>query len=927
MILRERGLKFLPMLALLLGLFGAWFLASQFSGTKSLSFEFPGEGTTLRLARPQSLWLMPVALLPYLTLVALRTLIDLRPLQIILQLATRIFLLMAIALALALPTIETPVHGKSIVFVVDVSASIDERQREAVRRLVARGRSLAASQEHTIFRLVSYAARAKIVDLEGVRIQDLFQVEDTDDRLASNHAAGLRLGAALLQSQQEARMVLVTDGTGDSGEREALAQTIHALEARGVTVHTRSFPAAAHADIFIEAVHLPDDLRTGQSFDVVVDVVSTTPQVAVHIAMDKNDAPNSLAPNRAVTLREGRQQIKFPARATRSGPIIFRATLDSQGIPGDLNRSLRNDTAAAVGDVRGRPKVLFVGRNTNAAVPRALRADHLDVQQISAVDLPVQADELSPFDLVIFSDIARATVSNERQRALVHYVEQTGGGFIMIGGESSFGVGGWGGSQIESILPVRYSGKVQREQPTLALMLVIDKSGSMSGQGRLGLVKEAARATSRTLDPSDELGIVAFDSRPQVLVRLQPAANRLRIASSIRRLSSGGGTHALPALREAYLQLTGSKALIKHVILLSDGESPNAGVDTLLANMREADITISSVGVGSGAGKGFLAHVAKLGNGRYYFSQDGTDVPRIFSRETREITRNSVVERLLFPKVAKPVQALRGIDFSTAPGLRGLIPLKAKAGSEVLLRTHLGDPLLIRGRTGLGRVVAFASDAKPRWAAHWLTWRSFAKFWSQVARDTMRQGSGRLGGATLLVRPALKAGSWKVVVDVESPRGFSNDLDGSVEVIDLGLSNDSDHETTHVPLSLVAPGRYEAVLDGVTTGHRLLRAKLYDEQQRPRRLRAEASAQIAIPYPAELAPMQLKAQHDWLASIPAGASTAGEIDAIIQTPADSSEQTHSKPLWSKVVLLLVLPAMLLDLFLRRISFGLRRLKA
>ena len=145
----------------------------------------------------------------------------------------------------------------------------------------------------------------------------------------------------------------------------------------------------------------------------------------------------------------------------------------------------------------------------------------------------------------------------------------------------------------------------------------------------------------------------------------------------------------------------------------------------------------------------------------YYFSQDGTDVPRIFSRETREVTRNAVVERDLFARVAKSAQVLRGIDFDRAPGLGGVIPLKTKPLAELLLRTHVGDPLLVRGRRGLGRTAAFASDAKPRWAHRWIGWDGFPKFWSQVARDLMRQGAASLGGASLRITPGADEGSFR----------------------------------------------------------------------------------------------------------------------------------------------------------------------
>jgi hypothetical protein len=526
----------------------------------------------------------------------------------------------------------------------------------------------------------------------------------------------------------------------------------------------------------------------------------------------------------------------------------------------------------------------------------------------------------------VFSDLPARAVGTQARDALDVYVREHGGGFVMIGGENSFGLGGWGGSVIERLLPVRFEGERQREQPKLALVLAIDKSGSMSSEDKLDLVKEAAGATARTLDPTDELGVIAFDSRPHVLVRLQPAANRIRIAADIRRLSSGGGTNALPALREAYLQLAGSNALIKHVILLSDGQSPENGINALLGDMLDADITVSTVGVGAGAGKDLLRRIANRGRGRFYFSQDGTDVPRIFSRETREVTRNTAVEQALFPRVSKNVQALRGIDFSGAPGLRGMVPIKPKPMTETLLRTHLGEPLLVRGRRDLGRTAAFASDAKARWASRWLAWSGFAKLWSQTARDTMRQGATLLGGATIEVTPATDEGAYRVVVDVEAPEGFANDLTGEVEILDPAVAEDAPSRTTSIALELSAPGRYEAEIRGVRAGQRLVTARLFDQSQEPRRLAAEAVSQVSVPYPAELLPDQLKPRHEALVQLAAG-TTEGSLEPVLATPGDPDGRMRSKPLWPYVLWALLVPLLILDLMLRRVTLGTRRLTA
>jgi Ca-activated chloride channel homolog len=889
-------------------------------------------------ARPDALWLLPLAVLPYLIVTLRRTLVDVPGWQIGAQLLARVLVLLASALALAQPSLESPIRGKTVVYVVDVSDSIDDDQIAGARALLEEGleqmREEAAEgldrEDRTRLALVTYAGRARVHPIEPDTIPAQVIERHEGDRLASNHAAALRLAAALVDPETEGRVVLVSDGAGSLAEREDLAVAARELHTRGLTLHTRLVPPRSRGDVLVEAVHLPAQLRVGETFEVAVDLVATEP-VELELLLDRDGQPNTLEPSTMVELRGGAQQVRMQARVTKPGPVVFTARLRTEALPPEQNRSTGNDAASVAGEVRGRPKILLASTDGASSLASALRADHLHVDTVGPSGLPQSVAELRAYDLVMFSDVPARAVGRDHQQALVTYVEEFGGGFVMIGGESSFGVGGWGGTLVDRVLPVRFEGERQREQPKLALVLVIDKSGSMSSEDRLDLVKEASRATAATLDPSDEIGVIAFDSNPHVLVRLQPAANRTRIASSIRRLTAGGGTNALPALREAYLQLAGSNALVKHVILLSDGQSPEAGVSALLGDMRDADITVSSVGVGAGAGKDFLRRVASRGRGRYYYSHDGTDVPRIFSRDTREATRNAIVERQLYARVAKNAQVLRGIDFSGAPPLRGIVPVKPKPLAEVLLRTHTGDALLVRGRRGLGRTAAFASDAKPRWAAAWIGWGGFAKLWSQLARDTMRQGAALLGGASIDINPAIDEGAYTVVVDVEAPEGFANHLVGEVEIVDPAIAEGEPGHSTEVLLELTAPGRYEAEILGVRAGQRLVRARLFDEggsdeEERPRRMVAEAIGQVSVPYPAELMPDQLRPRPDVLAEVARG-TVAGPLEPVLATPGDAGGRTRAKPLWPHVLWAVLLPLLVLDLFLRRITLGRRRVTA
>ena len=289
-----------------------------------------------------------------------------------------------------------------------------------------------------------------------------------------------------------------------------------------------------------------------------------------------------------------------------------------------------------------------------------------------------------------------------------------GGGFIMAGGENSFGSGGYTGSRLEKLLPVRFDTEKKRDQPGLALALVIDRSGSMTGE-KLELAKDAAKATAELLGADDLIGVIAFDSQPTSIVRLQRAANRVRIASDISRLTAGGGTNILPALKEAYDQLDPARAKLKHVILLTDGQASYDGIRELCDEMAEHKITISAVGVGAEADKTLLTMIAERGGGRFYFTQSAQNIPKIFTKETTEVARNALVEEQVGVHVQKRAELLDGVGIETAPPLRGYVSTKPKPLSDVVLVSDLGEPILARWRVGLGQAVAWTSDVKNRW--------------------------------------------------------------------------------------------------------------------------------------------------------------------------------------------------------------------
>jgi Ca-activated chloride channel homolog len=525
--------------------------------------------------------------------------------------------------------------------------------------------------------------------------------------------------------------------------------------------------------------------------------------------------------------------------------------------------------------------------------------------------LPTSAKELERFDLVLISDVPSMFLGLAQMQALESYVRDLGGGFIMSGGQDSFGSGGYQGTRVEKILPVRFDGEKELSQPQLAIVLVIDRSGSMTGD-KIEMAKESARATAEVLEPSDLISVIAFDSQPMSIVRLQRASNRLRIATDIQRLTPGGGTHIQPALQEAFTILQPANAKVKHVILLTDGQASYEGIAELVDEMRQSRITVSAVGVGD-ADRHLLQIIAERGEGKLYMTENAAELPKIFMKETMEIQKSSLVEEPVHAHVARRVEMIEGTGVEHAPPLRGYVATKAKEHSEVILVTDKGDPLLARWRVGLGTVVAWTSDVKNRWASEWLTWPGFPKLLAQMIRTTMRY---KVHESYDLAAQVVD-GRARVTVDaIDRDDRFVNDLQTTLEIVD---PRDSQVKQ-RIRLEQTAAGRYEGEFAIDRYGTFVLKAI----HQRDGRTVAESLGAVSLPYPAEY----LRSTPDTEPLRQIGLVTGGLASPRPADLAATQGETikYHRDLWP-LVLLAVACFFMLDVYLRRVRLlGYRAMK-
>ncbi|CAN5285732.1 VWA domain-containing protein [soil metagenome] len=879
-----------------------WLLISAWIGERTqLQVQFDGEPVSL--LSPQ--WLHLIAVVPAFFVLRVLSLTDLSLLQQVVQATLRSLVIAGIALALSRPSRITQTSKVSTIVLVDVSDSISDKQLAASKHFVD---DLAKSERDGDLQVITFAEKPTVARATNGSLSAAIQ-RHVNAGAGTDTQGAMQLAYGLFPQGFVPHMVVISDGNQTEGD---IAVEAYRAKQLGVKVSWKNFEADATAEVRVVGVTTPDEIKVGQPYDVTAEVWSTEKQT-VTLALQQDEFPNGLEGSKTVELREGKNLVKFKSEAKRAGYTTYKLRLSQ--VAHDTEK--QNNEAVMTAPVKGKPSVLYVEggvlREPGSAsyLKKALETENIDVEVRGPSGIPSNPKELEKYDLVLVSDVPAHLMGAGQMQALDTYVKVMGGGLIMAGGEDSFGSGGYERTMIENMMPVRFDSEKMKEQPDIALALVIDRSGSMQG-AKLEAAKESARVTTEVLSPNDFITVVAFDSEAMVLVHPQRAGNRNRISQEIGRLNSGGGTNIYPGLKEAFEILQGINAKVKHVILMTDGEAPTDGLADLVNDMHQSRITVSCVGV-QGADRNMLAMIADAGEGRLYMVEDIGSLPRIFMKETQEAQKSQLVEDLIHVRVAKKVEAIEGTNVEAAPALHGYVTTKPKPTSETILISDLGEPILARWRYGAGTSVAWTSDVKNRWSVDWLRWAGYPKFWAQVVRSSMRRKVYDSYDLTAKVAD----GRAQVTVDaIDSGDKFVNELETQLEVIDPATTK----TVQTIAMAQTAAGRYTADFKIQKYGSYMLKAV----HKRNGQTVAESLGAVALSYPLEY----LRTTPN-LESMKHAASVSGGHDNA--TPAQMWDPEHeqvayTQDLWPWVLLGVVL-LFVLDLYAKRVRlFGYRTIK-
>lgn len=703
--------------------------------------------------------------------------------------------LLALIFALAGLQWKRPENGMVVFFLLDRSDSVPSAQQEQSRDQANRWARNKEERDQGGFLIFGTDAALETTAssvAEAEKIQAVVGTERTDI------AGAIRLGTAAFPESGQKRLVLLSDGNENMGD--AMAALI-AAKPLGVTLDVLPLGSRRGGDVSVQKLGLPTTVKKGQTFEAKIFANSDVAQPAT-VRLFRND---QLLGEQRVQLESGKNLFTFPQTLDDTGFFGYDVQIQVDG-----DAVAQNNRASSFVNVRGDPRVLIVSSDPDAdrSLVAALRAAKLEVKLVDERALPGTLAELQSYDEIILSNVAAGDLGFAGMRLLESAVRDFGIGLVAIGGDQAFAAGGYRNTPLETSLPVDMELNSKKVLPKGALGLVMHGMEFANGNQ---VAREIALAALDALGPTDEMGVWLWDGTERALFPLQAVGNKTDLARQIAGMNQGDLPSFDGLMTLAYEDLRKSTANLKHLIVFSDGD-PSAPGAALMEDYVRAKITISTIMIGGHVQPTTMEKMAAEGGGRFYDVKSAADLPQIFIKEAAVILKSAIFEEPFRPQLTASTELVRGFggDF---PQLRGYVAATAKPRAEIPLMTDKGDPLLAHWQFGLGRAVAFTSDARPKWAQDWIGWPQYQQFWSQVAKWALR----RVDTTDFNTQVNVENGQGVLSLEALDAEGnFRNFL--TLQAAVVGPKG----ERTTVALQQTGPGRYQATFPTREVGAYLL---------------------------------------------------------------------------------------------------------
>jgi Ca-activated chloride channel homolog len=737
------------------------------------------------------------------------------------SLALRIALVTLLTLSLAGVRVTIQPHQRAIIAVVDLSAST----RHSLDQESADVRALAAAKgADDLFGVVTFGHDAQ-VELPPTRSPrfDIFQTQP--DPSYTDVGGALRLAAGIIPDGYARQLVLMTDGRQNLGDAAA---TIQALRAEGIRVDVLPEGSAPTAEVLVAGVDAPAEMRVGEQGTATVQLRSTG--TASGTLVFSADGTQLESRDLSIPAGVSTQVFSLPDFGAGLHEVRAELTTVSPDTYGD------NNVGGAAIRVLGQPAVLVLEGSAGAGdnVVAALSGSGMKVDRRPSSQAPVDTAVLGRYDSIVVVDAPADSFPPGAMDAIDATVNNLGRGFVAIGGPNSYGPGGWQNTGLERALPVRMDLPPRKEKPRVAVVLMLETTevGALDPIVTTG----AAESVIDGLGPDDQVAVT--DNRSGFVVPMQHVTDKKAIDALLEKASLGDGPY-LNYFKLAGDALAKTDAPLKHIVILGDGDEVHgdaAAYQALIQGYRAEGITTSSIGINTHNDAGFMSNMqdfATWGGGRFYEADSTEQVPQLFLKESQVALRPWYEQTPFFPRVTAAGDLLAGVPLNAFPELGGYVVTTPKPGAEVYFTSPKDDPVLAAWQYGLGRSVAWTSDAKGQWTAGFLKSDVSARLFSQAVAWTLPTGNGSQ------LQASAKVSGDSLVVAVSGPTTSNSNLQVGVLAPDLKSST--------VNLPAISPGHWQGSLPIGAVGTYLLHLALLNGSSAA----GQSDLAIVVPYSPE----------------------------------------------------------------------------
>ncbi len=552
---------------------------------------------------------------------------------------------------------------------------------------------------------------------------------------ASNLADGLETALTLIPRDAPGKVMVLSDGRWTG--RDPAAVAAHAA-ARNVAIDYRFSQRSGANDLAIARVEAPPTVAPGESFLITVWVQAPTAQT-ISFELHRGEERISAGEER---LASGPNRLTFRDRAGDPGTLSYTLTVIGSGddpVP-------ENNRARFLVGVQGPRSILHVTEAKSSGLARLLQAGRLPIQVQAPEECRWSLEELSKYSAVLIENVPAEKIGSAGMDTLAVWVRETGSGLMLTGGRNSYGTGGYYKSPLDPILPVSMELRNEHRKLAVAMVVALDRSGSMTapvggGRVKMDLANEGAVQVLELLGPMDELGVLAVDTNPHVIAELAPVKNKGTVMGNIRSIrSEGGGIFIYVALEAAAKMLDKAKAGTRHILLFADAnDSEEPGhYQELIDKCQKAGISVSVIGLGTPRDKDadLLRDIAKRGNGRIFFTDKAEELPRLFAQDTFVVARNTFLDERTPIESTAGLRILTGRPFDLKQSIGGYNLCYLRSGATLATRTldDYSAPVVAAWRAGSGRVLCYTGEADGKYAGPITKWKDVGDWYTSLVR-------------------------------------------------------------------------------------------------------------------------------------------------------------------------------------------------